>query len=117
MGSLYDIGNMRYKHFTFYTRGDGSEYTPLDQEFPGVETYPPELETDEQKQEYFNTQKTKHDTAFDLLIDELTKFLDSVWPLDAVWCQIGTAHGRMARVILLILLSLYIQTQNQAKQT
>ena len=85
MGSLYDIVNMRYKHFTFYTRGDGSEYTPLDRDFAGVTEYPPELETDEQRQEYFNTKKLEHDTAFDLLIDELTNFLDSVWPLDAIF--------------------------------
>ena len=76
MGSLYDIGNMRYKHFTFYTRGDGSEYTQLDRDFAGVTEYQNELETDEQRQEYFNTKKLENDTAFDLLIDELTNFLN-----------------------------------------
>jgi len=85
MGTLYDIGNMRYKHFTFYTRGDSDEYTPLDRDFPGVDIYPPELETDEQKQAYYSQKESEHNTAFDALIDELTKFLDSVWPLDAIF--------------------------------
>lgn len=85
MGSLYDIGNMRYKHFTFYTRGDGTDYTPKSESFPGVTEYPPEYVTDNEKLEYYNIKKAEHDTAYNSLINELSSFLDSVWPLDAIF--------------------------------
>lgn len=85
MGSLYDIGNMRYKHFTFYSRGDVSEYTPLDEAYPGVTEFPAEIITDQQKAEYTTQQETLHATAYDKLIDELKSFLESVWPLDAIF--------------------------------
>ena len=85
MGSLYDIGNMRYKHFTFYSRGEASDYTPLDAEFPGVTEFPNNIITDEQKAEYTTQQANQHQVAYDKLIDELKDFLESVWPLDAIF--------------------------------
>lgn len=85
MGSLYDIGNMRYKHFTFYSRGEASDYTPLDAEFPGVTQFPEGVVTDAEKAAYITQQEGLHQTAYDKLIDELTNFLESVWPLDAIF--------------------------------
>ena len=69
---------MRYKHFTFYIRGDGSDYAPQSESFLGVTEYPPEYVTDAEKLEYYNIKKAEHDTAYTSLINELSSFLDSV---------------------------------------
>jgi len=76
MGSLYDIGNMRYKHFTFYSRGDASEYTPLDKEYV---SNPALSEADNA------AAKAEHDVKFANLIGQLQSFLHKVWPRDAIF--------------------------------
>nr|BAR39934.1 hypothetical protein [uncultured Mediterranean phage uvMED] len=55
MGSLYDIGNFRYKHFTFYSCNEDAESSSCD-DAPPV-TFPNNVEN-----------------------DEIVNFLDRVWP-------------------------------------
>ena len=76
---------MRYKHFTFYSRGDANEYTPKDQDFPGVTEFPADVITDQQRAEYTLQQEALHIVAYNKLIAELEKFLEAVWPLDAIF--------------------------------
>lgn len=76
MGSLYDIGNMRYKHFTFYSRGEAGEYTP-----PSAEYVPDPNKTAEEN----TTLAAAHEVAFKNLIAQLESFLSKVWPRDAIY--------------------------------
>lgn len=76
MGSLYDIGNMRYKHFTFYSRGSANEYTPLGPDYVSDPTKTPEENA---------ILASAHPAEYKKLIESLKDFLDNVWPLDAVF--------------------------------
>ena len=76
---------MRYKHFTFYSRDSDLEYTPPGQDFPGVSQFPADVVTDQQKAEYTTQQEALHNVAYSKLISELERFLEAVWPLDAIF--------------------------------